>query len=55
MNNGSLCEACLSFCCHGSAPEKGDMEGGRPVCEVIDGRALNDFMFYIYHTPVFAV
>ena len=34
---------------------EGDMEGGRPVCAVIDERALNDFMFYIYHTPVFAV
>ena len=52
MNNGSLCETCLSFCYHGSTLGNEDMEGGRPVCAVIDGRALNDFMFYIYYAPV---
>jgi len=44
MDNGSLCELCLSFCYHGSGPGKGDTEGGRMIYQVVNGRALGEFI-----------
>ena len=52
MINGSLMEQAFPFVIAGVCKKEGDMEGGRLVYVVTDGRTLDDSIGFIY-TPIF--
>ena len=53
MGSGAFVKHVFLFVTAG-APEKGGMGEERSICVVIDGRALKDFITFIY-TPIFTV